>query len=546
MLSPFAFNQRHVKATESPIVRDIPDGTYVELVASLCGTRMPAVIMTLLFLMVGALSVRASQDIALASLVAMGACASVARLVVLIRGRRLCNNTEMPLVAAQRFERQFALTYWAFAAVFGLFAARSYMLPPAEWQMPIGILVVGYAAGAASTVAMRPYIVVPSLIFAVTPPAAILLFRGDANASVSSLCLFALLTGGLRSARQRYRSQSAKATTRHAFARQVKTDHLTGLGNRLALAEAFETNARPERPARIAFHYVDLDDFKPVNDRLGHQVGDSLLCLVADRLRACSNPGDVVVRLGGDEFVVVQINSDSDLDVERQRLRTEQALNGSYVVEGHFVNCAASVGSSRCTGNSQTMNCLLMAADEVLRRRKAERKIRLASPPVDTGSGKQSDAIDNASVAERCTDNYAFAHDILSNAEAYGQLAVTGIAATTWESAPDGLIETDSPSWRAYTGQSYDDWKGYGWLTAIHPDDRLATMEKWRETVHDQQAVDAEYRLRGKSGQYRWMSVHAVPMRAKDGRIVRWLGINIDIDDRKQLELANHIGSFPA
>ena len=64
--------------------------------------------------------------------------------------------------------------------------------------------------------------------------------------------------------------------------------------------------------------------------------------------------------------------------------------------------------------------------------------------------------------------------------------------------------------------------------------------------VHDQQAVDAEYRLRGKDGMYRWMSVHAVPLRTKDGRIVRWLGINIDIDDRKQLELANHIGSFPA
>lgn len=544
MLSPFAFNYRRMKATESTIVRDIPDGTYVELVASLCGTRMPAAIMTLLFLMVGALSVRASQDIALASLVAMGACASAARLVVLIRGRRLCDNSEMPLVGAQRFERQFALTYWAFAAVFGLFAARSYMLPPAEWQMPIGILVVGYAAGAASTVAMRPYIVVPSLIFAVTPPAATLLFRGDVNASVSCLCLFALLAGGLRSARQRYRSQSAKATTRHAFARQVKTDHLTGLGNRLALAEAFDTDVRPERQGRIAFHYVDLDDFKPVNDRLGHQVGDSLLCLVADRLRACSNPGDLVVRLGGDEFVVAQINSDSDFDVERQRLRIEQALNGSYVLESHSVNCAASVGSSRHTGNNQTMNCLLVAADEVLRRRKAERKSRIGSPPVDTGSLKQRNAINYASVAEGRTDIYSVTHEMLSDGEVYERLAVTGIAATTWESAPDGLIETDSPSWRAYTGQSYDDWKGYGWLTAIHPDDRLATVEKWRETVHDQQAVDAEYRLRGKNGQYRWMSVHAVPMRAKDGRIVRWLGINIDIDDRKQLELTQNIENF--
>ena len=529
-----------MKATESPFVRDIPDGTYVELVASLCGTRMPAAIMTLLFLVVGVLSVHASRDIALASLVAIGTIASVARLAVLIRGRRLCDNPEMPLLTAKRFERRFALTYWAFATVFGLFAARSYMLPLAEWQMPIGILVVGYAAGAASTIAMRPYIVITSLIVAVIPPALVLLLRGDPNAIVSALCLFALLTGGLRSASQRYRSQLAKTTTRHAFARQVKTDHLTGLGNRLALAEAFETNARPERHGRIAFHYVDLDDFKPVNDRLGHQVGDSLLCLVADRLRTSINPEDMVVRLGGDEFVVVQMDSESDFDVEQQGLRIEQVLNRSYVLEGHSVNCAASVGSSRSTGNNQSMNCLLVAADEVLRRRKAERKSRLGSPPVDTGGPKQRDAIDYVSVAEGRTDSHSVAHDMLSDGEAYERLAATGIAATTWESAPDGLIETDSPSWRAYTGQSYDDWKGYGWLTAIHPDDRIATMQKWRETVHDRQAVDAEYRLRGKDGQYRWMSVHAVPLRAKDGQIVRWLGINIDIDDRKQQELLQH------
>ncbi len=190
------------------------------------------------------------------------------------------------------------------------------------------------------------------------------------------------------------------------------------------------------------------------------------------------------------------------------------------------------------------MNCLLVAADEVLRRRKAERKSRNVSPPVDTGSLKQRDAIDYASVAEGRTDSDSVTHEMLSDGEVYERLAVTGIAATTWESAPDGLIETDSPSWRTYTGQSYDDWKGYGWLTAIHPDDRVATMEKWRETVHDQQAVNAVYRLRGKNGQYRWMSVHAVPMRAKDGRIVRWLGINIDIDDRKQLEITQNIENF--
>ncbi|RYF17008.1 MAG: PAS domain S-box protein, partial [Oxalobacteraceae bacterium] len=56
---------------------------------------------------------------------------------------------------------------------------------------------------------------------------------------------------------------------------------------------------------------------------------------------------------------------------------------------------------------------------------------------------------------------------------------------------------------------------------------------KWRDTVHDQQSVEAQYRLRRWDGTYRWMQVYAVPLRNGDGSIVRWLGMNIDIDDRK-------------
>jgi hypothetical protein len=157
---------------------------------------MPAVVMTILFLMVGSLSVRASSDHALAALVATGGIVSAARLVVLFRGRRICDSAEMSLDSARRFERQFALIYCGFAAVFGAFAARAYMLPPAEWQMPIGILVVGYAAGAASTVAMRPGIVGWSLALSVIPPTCILLLRANTNALLSSVCLLALLAGG--------------------------------------------------------------------------------------------------------------------------------------------------------------------------------------------------------------------------------------------------------------------------------------------------------------------------------------------------------------
>lgn len=127
-----------------------------------------------------------------------------------------------------------------------------------------------------------------------------------------------------------------------------------------------------------------------------------------------------------------------------------------------------------------------------------------------------------------------FGDDALFDREKRAKLLTDGIAKAIWESAPDGLIEVDSPSWQSYTGQSYDDWKGYGWLTAIHPEDRLTTVQKWRNTVQDQRAIDAEYRLRRRDGKYRWMYVYAVPFRDEHGTIVKWFGINIDIHESKE------------
>jgi diguanylate cyclase (GGDEF)-like protein/PAS domain S-box-containing protein len=515
-----------VTTTDRPPVRDLPEGTYVELVSSLCGTRMPAVVMTILFIIVGSLSVRASSDHALAALVATGGIVSAARLVVLFYGRRICDRAEMSPDSARRFERQFALSYCGFAAIFGAFAARAYMLPPAEWQMPIGILVVGYAAGAASTVAMRPCIVGWSLAFSVIPPTCILLLRENTNALLSSVCLLALLAGGLRSARQRYRSQRAKTTTRQVLARQAQTDHLTGLGNRLALAHTFATNSEDVRPGRVALHYVDLDEFKPVNDQFGHHVGDRLLCLVGERLKACCSPGDVAVRLGGDEFVLAQLDTTSENDVEQLAARIEHSLNLPYILGGRSIKVGASIGSSRHSTRAQTLDALLIAADTALSRKKAERHAvrKLVVRPAAFETHGATDPSFSVNVTRDGTQERA-------------RLLVDGIALAFWETAPDGLIETDSLSWRTYTGQSYDDWKGYGWVTAIHPDDRVATVRMWHDTVHDQQSVEAQYRLKRWDGTYRWMQVHAVPLRDSDGSIVRWLGMNIDIDDRRRAGL---------
>lgn len=114
---------------------------------------------------------------------------------------------------------------------------------------------------------------------------------------------------------------------------------------------------------------------------------------------------------------------------------------------------------------------------------------------------------------------------------------VEGFGQFSWEASPDGLIVADSPGWRTHTGQDLAEWRGYGWLNAIHLDDRADTERKWRATVAAGCPVDAEYRLwHAASGSWRWSNVRVVPITDRDGTIIKWAGVNIDVSDRRLLQ----------
>jgi PAS domain S-box-containing protein len=113
---------------------------------------------------------------------------------------------------------------------------------------------------------------------------------------------------------------------------------------------------------------------------------------------------------------------------------------------------------------------------------------------------------------------------------------VEGFGQFSWEASADGVIEVDSPGWRAFTGQSLEGWLGRGWADAIHPDDRAATERTWREVVASGCAVDHEYRLwHAASQSWRWSNVRAVPITNPDGSIRKWSGMNIDVTDRHKM-----------
>ena len=104
-----------------------------------------------------------------------------------------------------------------------------------------------------------------------------------------------------------------------------------------------------------------------------------------------------------------------------------------------------------------------------------------------------------------------------------------------WIIAPDGHVE-DIPSFRAYTGQTVEEISGFGWVEAIHPDDRARTLQLWTEAVQQKSLYTTEYRLRAADGSYHYFFAQGVPILDTDGNIREWIGTCTDIDDSKQAE----------
>jgi diguanylate cyclase (GGDEF)-like protein/PAS domain S-box-containing protein len=125
----------------------------------------------------------------------------------------------------------------------------------------------------------------------------------------------------------------------------ARFDALTGLPNRTVLRDRMDQALAEWRPDRMcAIHFIDLDQFKQVNDTLGHTRGDMLLEAVAERLKASIRDVDVISRFGGDEFVILQAPIKSLEEAEALATRTLEVLGGTYDLDGHKVAVTASIG----------------------------------------------------------------------------------------------------------------------------------------------------------------------------------------------------------
>jgi diguanylate cyclase (GGDEF)-like protein len=216
-------------------------------------------------------------------------------------------------------------------------------------------------------------------------------------------------------------------------------DGLTHLPNRLQLSDMLDQQlaAHPGEP--LALLCLDLDQFKAVNDTLGHPAGDALLRQVADRLRAGVRGNDLVARLGGDEFALLQVGAEQPASAVGLAQRLIAALGRPFEIDGQQVHVGASIGIAIGPADGDHRERLLKSADLALYRAKAEGgdQVRRYEPEMDARLRKRRQlAADLRGAIERGEFELAFQAQV-----ALPGLEITGVEALLrWNHPQRGRI----------------------------------------------------------------------------------------------------------
>jgi diguanylate cyclase (GGDEF)-like protein len=160
---------------------------------------------------------------------------------------------------------------------------------------------------------------------------------------------------------------TARTRADEKIAHMAHYDALTDLPNRVLFRERLEQALKAIRPGeQLAVMYIDIDEFKSVNDALGHPIGDELLKNIAERLRICLRESDVAARLGGDEFAVIQTAIRGQSETTQLVHRIYQAIREPMECVGHLITTDASIGIALAPGDGLDIDQLLKNADLAL------------------------------------------------------------------------------------------------------------------------------------------------------------------------------------
>jgi two-component system cell cycle sensor histidine kinase/response regulator CckA len=173
---------------------------------------------------------------------------------------------------------------------------------------------------------------------------------------------------------------------------------------------------------------------------------------------------------------------------------------------------------------------------ETVRVHKDGRRLEVSATisPIKDHEGK---IIGASKIVRDITERKKAESELSFNAQRYRTI-VEATTSMVWETPASGQFETEQPGWTAFTGQSFEEHQGWGWLNAVHPDDQAETKRVWSAAFASRSTYKVEHRLMARDHTYHNMMVRAVPVFAADGTISQWFGVHTDITERKQTEEA--------
>jgi diguanylate cyclase len=352
----------------------LPDEIFGELVDVIFTSLPPVAFIGAIMAFVGFLLAARNNDPALWILTVIGVVVTVARILLIVLYRRRASVEKVR--NARLWERRYAFGAYAFSLVLGAFNLRAIATGDAMVAMLVTSVMFGYGAGIVARLGVRPTICVISLGLAVIPTAVGYLINAanaghEYGAAVyigQALLLIAFAAAGMEAMRHIYRTTLQHLLTQQDLTILAGQDALTRLPNRTLLrarfAEAIAQMRRSEKA--LAFHALDLDYFKSVNDSLGHPAGDALLKLVAERLSGILRIGDTVARVGGDEFVVLQVGILRPDEAKLLGHRIVRALSAPYFIDGRELKIGVSIGVALAPMDGLTFDELASCADAAL------------------------------------------------------------------------------------------------------------------------------------------------------------------------------------
>lgn len=221
-----------------------------------------------------------------------------------------------------------------------------------------------------------------------------------------------------------------------------------------------------------------------------------------------------------------------------------RALFGRARVGGHLSECVHEYGIQRDDGKPMLAAEIPLARALFRRERVVDEHCRIRRPngnlvdvlatatPLDDGQGVPVGAM----LVLRQMLPSQRAEGAQGRDERRFQALAAATAQMVWFTDAAGVVTVDSPSWRAFTGQSWEEYAGYGWLNAVHEEDRARAQQAWLAAVEARASYEVEYRTRRHDGVYRWMVARGTPVIDARGHISEWIGCNWDVHAIKDAE----------